>query len=89
MISDHTLLFLQLCFHCPVTWHFCSEKNTKKMEKIQESVLRFIYNDYVLNYEELLGKSKMPSLKVSIVWLKNNGMISDHTLLFLQLCFRI
>jgi hypothetical protein len=23
--------------------------------------LRFIYNDYVLNYEELLEKSKMPS----------------------------
>ena len=41
---------------CPVTWHFCSEKNTKKMEKIQERALRFIYNDYVLNYEELLEK---------------------------------
>jgi hypothetical protein len=40
--------------YCPVTWHFCSEKNTKKMEKIQERALRFIYNDYVLNYEELL-----------------------------------
>ena len=50
--------------YCPVTWHFCSEKNTKKMEKIQERALRFIYNDYVLNYEELLEKSKMPSLKV-------------------------
>ena len=34
------------------------------MEKIQERALRFIYNDYVLNYEELLEKSKMPSLKV-------------------------
>jgi hypothetical protein len=34
------------------------------MEKIQERALRFIYNDYVLNYEELLEKAKMPSLKV-------------------------
>jgi hypothetical protein len=34
------------------------------MEKIQERALRFIYNDNVLNYEELLEKSKMPSLKV-------------------------
>ena len=34
------------------------------MEKIQERALRFIYNDYVLNYEELLEKTKMPSLKV-------------------------
>jgi hypothetical protein len=50
--------------YCPVTWHFYSEKNTKKMEKIQERALKFIYNDYVLNYEELLEKSKMPSLKV-------------------------
>jgi hypothetical protein len=44
--------------YCSVTWHFCSEKNTKKMEKIQERALRFIYNDYVLNYEELLEKIK-------------------------------
>ena len=29
--------------YCPVTWHFCSEKNTMKMEKIQERALRFIY----------------------------------------------
>jgi hypothetical protein len=32
--------------------------------RIQERALRFIYNDYVLNYEELLEESKMPSLKV-------------------------
>ena len=44
--------------YCPVTCHFCSEKNTKKMEKIQERALRFIYNDYILNYEEILEKSK-------------------------------
>ena len=50
--------------YCPITWHFCSEKNTKKIEKIQERALRFIYNDYDLDYEELLEKSKLPSLKV-------------------------
>jgi hypothetical protein len=27
----------------PVIWHFCSEANTKKMEKIQERALKFIY----------------------------------------------
>jgi hypothetical protein len=36
------------------------------MEKNQERALRFIYNDNVLNYEELLEKSKMPSLFVLI-----------------------
>ena len=33
--------------YCPVIWHFCSEANTKKMEKIQERALKFIYNAYM------------------------------------------
>ena len=50
--------------YCPLTWHFCGEKNTKKMEKIQERALRFIYRDYDSSYESLLLKSQLPSLKV-------------------------
>ena len=34
------------------------------MEKIQERALRFVYNNYTTNYEELLHLSKLPSLKV-------------------------
>lgn len=34
------------------------------MEKIQERALRFVYNNYTSNYEELLHLSKLPSLKV-------------------------
>jgi hypothetical protein len=45
--------------YCPVTWHFCSEKNTNKIEKIQERALRFIYEDN----ENLLEKYKLPFLK--------------------------
>ena len=41
--------------YCPATWHFCSEKNTKKIEKIQERALRFIYEDYENTYEHLLN----------------------------------
>jgi N-glycosylase/DNA lyase len=33
-------------------------------EKIQERALRFIYNEYTSSYEDLLCKSKLPSLKV-------------------------
>jgi hypothetical protein len=47
--------------YCPVTWHYCSEHNSLKMEKIQERALRFIYNS---SYENLLEKSKLPSLKI-------------------------
>ena len=50
--------------YCPATWHFGSEKNTKKIEKIQERALRFIYEDYENTYEHLLKKSKLPSLKI-------------------------
>ena len=39
-------------------------KNTKKIEKIQERALRFIYRDYDSSYESLLLKSQFPSLKV-------------------------
>ena len=34
------------------------------MEKIQERALRFINEDYDSSYEDLLQKSKLPSLKV-------------------------
>ena len=50
--------------YCPLTWHFCSEANTKKMERIQERALRFIYDDHNTSYEDLLMKSKLPSLKL-------------------------
>ena len=50
--------------YCPVIWHFCSETNTKKMEKNQERALKFIHNENHSTYEELLAKSKLPSLKI-------------------------
>ena len=51
--------------YCPLTWHFCGEVNTKKIEKrIQERALRFIYRDYSSSYESLLIKSQFPPLRV-------------------------
>ena len=49
---------------CGIVWHFCGVGNTKKMEKIQERGLRFVYGDYTSDYDSLLCKSKMPSLKL-------------------------
>jgi hypothetical protein len=42
--------------YCPVVWHFCGESNTKKMEKIQERALSFIYGDFNSDYDTLLLK---------------------------------
>ena len=50
--------------YCPVVWHFCGESNTKKMEKIQERALRFIYEDFNSDYDTFLLMSGLPSLKI-------------------------
>ena len=47
-----------------MVWHFCGESNTKKMEKMQERALRFIYEDFNSDYDTLLLKSGLPSLKI-------------------------
>ena len=49
---------------CSIVWHFCGVGNTKKMEKNQERGLRFVYGDYTSDYDSLLCKSKLPSLKL-------------------------
>jgi hypothetical protein len=54
----HTCVLSNFNF-CPLSWHFCSETNTKKIEKIQERALRFVYQDYEASYENLLIKAKM------------------------------
>jgi hypothetical protein len=49
---------------CPLSWHFCTEKNSTKLEKVQERALRFVYEDHNSSYEELLHKAKVPSLQI-------------------------
>ena len=49
---------------CYIVWHFCGVGNAKKMEKIQERGLRLVFGDYTLDYDYLLCKSKLPSLKL-------------------------
>jgi hypothetical protein len=47
-----------------LAWHFCTDKNSKKFEKMQERALRFVYEDYNSSYEELQQKAKVPSAGV-------------------------
>ena len=58
----HTFILSNFNF-CPLAWHFCTEKNFKKIEKAQERALRFVYEDYNSSYDNLLKKAKMPSLQ--------------------------
>ena len=73
--------------YCPLTWHFCSEQNTSKVEKIQERALRFIYDDYTSSYNSLLDLSKLPSLKtrrMRTIALETFKIINKKCPLFLQ-----
>ena len=65
------MLWLQLSIadQLAIARHACRNlvrryEKTKKMEKIQERGLRFVYGDYTSDYDSLLCKSKMPSLKL-------------------------
>ena len=68
--------------YSPLTWHFCGEVNTKKLEKIQKRALRFIYNDYISDYHELLHKSKLPSLKKDVLEIWHLNLLK----LFIKQC---
>jgi hypothetical protein len=35
---------------CLLAWHFCTDKNKKKLENVQERALRFVYDDYTSSY---------------------------------------
>jgi hypothetical protein len=59
----HSFILSNLSY-CPLTWHFCTDKNTQNIEKIQERALRFTYDDYTNSYNYLLEQSKLPSLKI-------------------------
>ncbi len=50
---------------CPLVWHFCSQSDTDKLERLQLRALRFVYADYESDYDTLLLKANMPTLKLS------------------------
>ena len=44
-------------------WHFSSKKSQNKVEKIHERSLKFLSNDYLSSYAELLEKSTSVSME--------------------------
>lgn len=48
--------------YCPIVWHFCSKASANKMEKIQERALRFLFNDKISSYEDLLKRCDSTTL---------------------------
>lgn len=54
-------------YYCCVVWHHCSQQNLKKLEKIKERRLRFVFNDSDSNYMQLLNRMGQPSLCTYII----------------------
>ena len=50
--------------YCPLVWYFLTAKQVKKIEKIQERVLRFVHNDYEIDYPSLLKNNKSETMEV-------------------------
>ena len=51
-------------YYCLLVWHFCCSKSLKKIEKIQERMLRILYKDSISDYNQLLNKSSKASMEV-------------------------
>ena len=58
---DQSFIFSNFSYCCLV-WHFCAKSGNRKLEKIQERAIRFVYNDFVSMYNELLMKSTSSSV---------------------------
>ena len=75
--------------YCPLVWHFCGEGNTKKLEKIQERALRFIYNDsqtapmkiYLKNHSYIHYKQTPVYLHDLVTIKKSSNTLLDTTTL--------
>ncbi len=70
--------------YCPVVWHMCSKSNTKKVEKVKERALCFIYRKFESDYKSLLNLTELSSLYmdrlkaiVTEVYKTINSMSSD------------
>ena len=51
-------------YFCPLIWHHCNKSSTKKMERVQERALRFVYQDFDSNYEALLLRAELPTFEL-------------------------
>ena len=57
-----SLMRIQDTSYCHLVWHFCKSTDSKKLERIQERALRAVYESSSETYEELLERSKLPTL---------------------------
>ena len=78
LIRTHTKKRLCLAYFLPhliyysTVWFHCGEWNADIIEKLNESILRFVFNDFNNSYEKLLQEINQPSLRARRI---NNMLI--------------
>ena len=48
--------------YCSVVWHFCSSRNSEKLESLNKRALRVVFNDRESTYSHLLDRAAATSL---------------------------
>ena len=59
--------FVPRLTRCLIVWIHCRKRNADKLEKLNESILRFVFNDHNSSSEKLLGNINKPSLLLRLV----------------------
>ena len=53
--------------YCPIVWFFTSKASIDKIKKIQQRALRFVLKDYTSEYDILLRKAEVVSIRVMTI----------------------
>ena len=64
MVIDKKSFIISNFDYCPVVWLLTSKSFLSKLENIQKRALRFVLNDYELDYNDLLTKANVPGIKI-------------------------
>ena len=67
--------------YCHLVWKFCKSSDSRKIERIQERALRAVYKSQTETYEELLTRTKLPTLY--------NRRLQDIAILMYKIKYRM
>ena len=71
LISTETMLRLYKAFilphfcYCSMVWHFCGKQDSDKLDLLNKRILRFIFKDFNSEYDNLLKKQELWTLRIS------------------------
>ena len=70
LISTHAKMRIYMAYflphltYCSIVWIHCGKQNADKLERLNESILCFVFSDHHSSYEKLLENINKPSLRI-------------------------